>query len=83
MSGQLSRIENEALVFPIQTGEMVVPVEDCVIVSAVRIPIGKFGGSLRDFKVYDLGSFAVKAAIDGAGLDLEVVEEGDWQGRSY
>jgi len=59
------------------------PLEDCVIVSGVRIAIGKFEGSLRDFKVYDLGSFAVKAAIDRAGLDPEVVEEGDWQGRSY
>ena len=51
------------------------PLEDCVIVSGVRIPIGKFGGSLRDFKVYDLGSFAVKAAIDRAGIDPELVDE--------
>lgn len=51
------------------------PLEDCVIVSAVRIPIGKFGGSLRDLKVYDLGSLAIKAAIDRAGIDPRVVDE--------
>jgi len=51
------------------------PLEDCVIVSAVRIPIGKFGGSLRDFKVYDLGSLAIKAATKRAELVPEMVDE--------
>ncbi|MDX9786090.1 MAG: thiolase family protein [Desulfobacterales bacterium] len=49
--------------------------EDCVIVSAVRIPIGRFGGTLRDFKVYDLGAAAIRAAIERAGIDPEIVDE--------
>lgn len=52
-----------------------ITLEDCVIVSAVRIPIGKFGGSLRDFKVYDLGAEAIKAAIERAGIEPEMVDE--------
>ena len=52
-----------------------VKLEDCVIVSAVRIPIGRFGGSLRDFKVYDLGGEAIRAAIERAGITPDSVDE--------
>jgi len=52
-----------------------VKLEDCVIVSGVRIPIGKFGGSLKDFKVYDLGGFAIKAAVEKAGIKPDMVDE--------
>src|SRR6185437_13843021 len=36
------------------------------IVSAVRTPIGKFGGALADFTVPDLGVIAVRAALERA-----------------
>jgi acetyl-CoA C-acetyltransferase len=36
------------------------------IVSAVRTPIGKFGGSLMDFSAADLGVIAVRAALERA-----------------
>ncbi len=49
--------------------------EDCVIVSGVRIPIGKFGGSLRQFKVFDLGAEAIKAAVARAGITPDMVDE--------
>jgi len=52
-----------------------VKLQDCVIVSAVRIPIGKFGGTLKDFKVYDLGAEAIKATIARAGIKPEMVDE--------
>lgn len=52
-----------------------VKMEDCVIVSAVRIPIGRFGGTLRDFKVYDLGAEAIRAAIERSGIKPEMVDE--------
>lgn len=52
-----------------------IKLEDCVIVSAVRIPIGRFGGTLRDFKVYDLGAEAIKAAIEKAGIKPGMVDE--------
>ncbi|MDY7037411.1 MAG: beta-ketoacyl synthase N-terminal-like domain-containing protein, partial [Thermodesulfobacteriota bacterium] len=49
--------------------------EDCVIVSAVRIPIGKFGGTLKDFKVFDLGGEVIRAAIERAGIKPDMVDE--------
>ncbi|MGA9633162.1 MAG: hypothetical protein WBQ63_17170, partial [Candidatus Acidiferrales bacterium] len=44
------------------------------IVSAARTPIGKFGGMLADFTQPDLGTIAVRAALDrafGEPLPLE------------
>ena len=49
--------------------------EPVYIVSAVRTPIGKFGGSLLDFTAADLGVIAAKAAIERAGVNPESVEE--------
>lgn len=49
--------------------------KDIVIVSAVRLPIGRFGGSLRDFKVYDLGARAIAAAVARAGIRPDQVDE--------
>jgi acetyl-CoA C-acetyltransferase len=45
------------------------------IVSAVRTPIGKFGGTLLDFTAADLGVIAAKAAMERAGVKPEQVEE--------
>ena len=45
------------------------------ILSAVRTPIGKFGGSLASFSAADLGVVAAKAAIERAGVDPHQVEE--------
>ncbi|MDF2655960.1 MAG: acetyl-CoA C-acetyltransferase [Bacillota bacterium] len=48
---------------------------EVVIVSAVRTPIGSFGGSLKDFSAVDLGAIAVKEAIKRAGIDPAIIEE--------
>ncbi len=45
------------------------------IVSAVRTPIGSFGGSLKDFSAPQLGAFAIKGAIEKAGIDPALVNE--------
>ena len=45
------------------------------IVSAVRTPIGSFGGSLASFSATQLGSFAIKAAIERAGIQASDVQE--------
>jgi acetyl-CoA C-acetyltransferase len=45
------------------------------ILSAVRTPIGKFGGSLRDFSAPDLGVLAATAALEQAGVAPTEVEE--------
>ena len=44
-------------------------------VSAVRTPIGKFGGSLASLTAVDLGGAAAKAALDRAKVSPEQVEE--------
>ncbi len=44
------------------------------IVSAVRTPIGSFGGSLKDFTATQLGAIAIKGALDKIGLDAAHVE---------
>ncbi len=48
---------------------------DVVIVSAVRTPIGSFGGSLKDVTAVKLGAFAAKGALDRANVKPEMVEE--------
>jgi acetyl-CoA C-acetyltransferase len=45
------------------------------IVSAVRTPMGSFGGSLKDFSATQLGAIAIKAAVERAGIQLNDVQE--------
>ena len=45
------------------------------ILSAVRTPIGKFGGSMASLTAADMGAVAAKAAIERAGIQPEQVEE--------
>jgi acetyl-CoA C-acetyltransferase len=45
------------------------------ILSAVRTPIGKFGGSLASLTAADMGTVAAKAAIERAGIQPAHVEE--------
>jgi len=45
------------------------------IVSAVRTPIGSFGGSLKDIPATKLGATAIQAAIERAGIQGTDVDE--------
>ena len=45
------------------------------ILSAVRTPIGKFGGSLASLSAVDMGVVAAKAALERSGVQPEQVEE--------
>lgn len=45
------------------------------IVSAVRTPMGSFGGSLKDISATQLGAVAIKAAIEKAGIQPTDVNE--------
>ena len=49
--------------------------KEVYIVSAVRTPMGSFGGSLKGFSATELGSFAIKGAIEKAGIKPEDVQE--------
>jgi acetyl-CoA C-acetyltransferase len=45
-----------------------------VILSAVRTPFGKLGGSLAGYQATELGSIVIRAALDRAGVENEEVE---------
>jgi acetyl-CoA C-acetyltransferase len=45
------------------------------IISAVRTPIGSFGGSLKDISATRLGAIAIKAAVEKAGIKPESIDE--------
>ncbi len=49
--------------------------KDVVIVSAVRTPIGSFGGSLSSLSAIKLGATAVKGALGRINLDTKLVQE--------
>jgi len=49
--------------------------QDVFIVSAVRTPIGKFGGKLAQMTSPDLGVAAAKAALERASVDPALIEE--------
>jgi acetyl-CoA C-acetyltransferase len=49
--------------------------QDTYILSAVRTPIGKFGGSLASMTAADLGVVAAKAALERAGVNPGQIEE--------
>nr|XP_020658800.1 acetyl-CoA acetyltransferase, mitochondrial [Pogona vitticeps] len=48
---------------------------EVVIVSAVRTPIGSFQGSLFSHPATKLGSFAIKGAVERAGIPAQEVKE--------
>jgi acetyl-CoA C-acetyltransferase len=45
------------------------------IISAARTPIGSFGGKLAGFTATQLGTFAIKGALEKAGIDAKEVQE--------
>jgi acetyl-CoA C-acetyltransferase len=45
------------------------------IVSAVRVPTGKFLGTLKDFAAPELGAMVVREAVSRAGIDPAIVDE--------
>lgn len=49
--------------------------QEVVIVSGARTPIGSFGGVLSGFSAVDLGTIAAKAALQRAGVDPALIGE--------
>jgi len=46
-----------------------------VIISAVRTPVGRYMGALRDVEAYDLASLVLNGAVQGAGVQPDQVDE--------
>src|SRR5918911_2346544 len=49
--------------------------DDVVIISGCRTPVGKFQGSLSDFTAPQLGAIVVREAVKRANLDPKQVDE--------
>ena len=49
--------------------------DSIVIVSGARTAVGKFNGSLKEYEASDLGGFAIKAAVERAGIEPGDVDE--------
>src|SRR6202000_2706493 len=49
--------------------------KEVVIVAAVRTPIGSFGGTLKDFSATQLGSIAIKGALQKGNVSPEQIQE--------
>lgn len=56
--------------------------ENVVIIAGVRTPIGQYGGSLRDFPVYRLGSVVLNEVVKRAGIQPALVDD-VIMGQSY
>jgi acetyl-CoA C-acetyltransferase len=48
---------------------------NAVIISAKRTPTGRFQGALKGFSAPELAAFAIRGAIDEAGIDPKLVDE--------
>jgi acetyl-CoA C-acetyltransferase len=50
-------------------------IKEAVIISAVRTPVGKFLGMLKNFKATELGAIVVRESVKRAGVAPEDVDE--------
>jgi len=51
---------------------------DIVMVSAVRTPFGRYGGSLKDFDYFDLGAIPMREVLKKVDIEPKVVDEVFW-----
>ncbi|MFC1883431.1 acetyl-CoA C-acyltransferase [Thermodesulfobacteriota bacterium] len=55
---------------------------EAVIISAVRTPVGRYMGGLKDIKAYDLAALVMNEAVKRAGIEAEMVDDVVF-GQSY
>jgi len=48
---------------------------DAVIVEAVRTPIGRRGGSLKDIRPDELAAFILRALVERTGIEPKLVDD--------
>jgi acetyl-CoA C-acetyltransferase len=51
---------------------------EIVLVSAVRTPFGRYGGSLREFDYFDLGAIPMREVVNRVNFEPEIVDEVFW-----
>jgi acetyl-CoA C-acetyltransferase len=49
--------------------------DDAVILSAARLPTGRFLGALKDLPATELGAIAIREAVTRAGIDADTIEQ--------
>ncbi|HIU75596.1 MAG TPA: thiolase family protein [Candidatus Pelethocola excrementipullorum] len=49
--------------------------KEVVVISGVRLPVGSYGGSLKDISAIDMGAMVVSEAVKRAGIKPEDVNE--------
>jgi len=52
--------------------------KDIVMVSGVRTPFGRYGGSLKDFEYFDLGAIPMREVLKRVDLEPKLVDEVFW-----
>jgi len=52
-----------------------VELSEVVAISAVRTPMGRFGGTLKDIASFDLGAAAIRAAVQRAGVAGDGIDD--------
>jgi 3-oxoadipyl-CoA thiolase len=55
--------------------DLVRPTREAWIVSAVRTPVGRYGGALARVRPDDLAATVIRAAVDRAGIDEALIED--------
>ncbi|XP_076178683.1 acetyl-CoA acetyltransferase 1 isoform X2 [Ptiloglossa arizonensis] len=68
-------LQNEIYLLSVRSYSSKVKLNDVVIVSAVRTPIGSFLGGLSNLPAPKLGAVAIQAAIERGGISKEHVTE--------
>jgi len=52
-----------------------VELNDIVAISALRTPMGRFGGTIKDMAVFDLGAIAIREAVKRAGVPGDAIDD--------
>ena len=55
-----------------------IPSRNAVIITALRTPVGKYGGVLRDARPDDLSALIMKALVDNTGIDPSLIDDILW-----
>jgi len=60
---------------PLHLQKLFMNKKEVYIISAVRTPLGSFGGALKDIPATKLGAITIKGAIEKAGIDPNIVQD--------
>jgi acetyl-CoA acetyltransferase len=63
------------LIFGLSNKNKIIMSKEVYIISAVRTPIGSFGGALSSVSATKLGAAAIKGAIEKAGVSAKDINE--------